>query len=95
MDFSGEMLNSVEKDIPGAFQKILKATKTSSASKLSTAVSMKLNKDIIAAQITIDQLKTEQIDNQKEILRTQQKELNSVQSIVKSELRLLGRCYEN
>ena len=58
---------------------------------------MKLNNDIIAAQMKsiadvvennlemcklavnkINQLKTEQIENQKKILRTQQKEINSV-----------------
>ena len=106
MHFSVEIIYCLEKDIQVAFQKILKATKTSSTSEISTAVLLKLNKDIIAAHMKsivdvleknlemcklaankIDQLKTEQIENQKEILRTQQKEINSVQTVVKSELK--------
>ena len=99
MDFSVEVLHDMEKDINAAKQKILKATKASSASELTVPALMKLSKDSITgflenfvnvveknldvcklAANKIDQLKIEQIENQKVIIRTQQIEVNSVQT---------------
>ena len=106
MDFSIESLHTLESDITGELQTVLKTAKVTSTGELNENVLMKLSKNSLtditlrlvklyeknlktckSAAIKLDQLKTEQIENQKKLLQIQEKKIDSVHQTVKTELK--------
>ena len=106
MDFSVESLHTLEVDLNGELQTVLKSAKVTSTVELNENSLMKLSKNCLtditlrlvnlyeknlktckSAAVKIDQLKSDQIENQKKIMQIQDMKIDSVQQTVKTELR--------
>ena len=106
MDFSVDLLHTVQKDIESEILKLMKAVSVSSPSDINQSSLNKLNKAPLqnflvsivslydknvnlckSAAVKCDQLQTEQIALQKQLLDSQNDQITSVQKTVQSEMK--------
>ena len=106
MDFSVNLLHTMEKDMKFGILQVLKAANVSSAEEIDESVLMKVDKDTLIIFVNslvslveknlelcklaankVDEMKSELIENQKELLKKQQDQIDSVQKTVKTEIK--------